>query len=174
MFVTRTMPAPSSSISTPGTYWALDTSTSDPDKFFAFTVAGADTGNVMPEADATIKAVQDAKWAGKPESIPNKGLMRFKNAASQNHFIVMAKLKKGKTYRDFKKWFAAAQDGPPGPSPVNFEIGLDSGVVSPGHSATFRYNLPKGDYVMLCFWPDAKMGGMPHAFMGMHRAITLK
>ena len=110
-----------------------------------------------------------------PASIPNKGLMTFKNNSSQNHFIVMAKLKKGMTYQDFKKWFAAIMDGPPtGPSPVNFEIGMDSGVVSPGHSATFKYNLPKGDYVMLCFWPDASMGGMAHAFMGMHRGITLK
>jgi hypothetical protein len=87
----------------------------------------------------------------------------------------MAKLKKGMTYQDFKKWFASSMDGPPsGPSPVNFGIGMDSGVLSPGHSATFKYNLPKGDYVMLCFWPDASMGGMPHAFMGMTRGITLK
>jgi hypothetical protein len=159
----------------PGDYWALDTNTNDPDKFFPFSVAGADTGNVMPEAGATIKAVQDTTWANKPASIPNKGMMTFKNKASQNHFIVMVKLKKGMTYQDFKKWFAASMDGPPsGPSPVNFDIGMDSGVVSPGHSATFKYNLPKGDYVMLCFWPDAAMGGMPHAFMGMHRGITLK
>lgn len=88
-----------------GTYWALDTNTNDPAKFFEFTVAGADTGNVMPTAGATIKAVRDTTWANKPASIPNKGLLRFKNAASQNHFIVMVKLKKGKTYRDFKEWF---------------------------------------------------------------------
>ena len=158
-----------------GDYWALDVNTNDPDKFFAFTVAGVETGNVIPAADATLKAVQDTTWANKPASIPNKGWMNFKNKATQNHFIVMAKLKKGMTYQDFKKWFAASMDGPPsGPSPVNFGIGMDSGVVSPGYSATFRYNLPKGDYVMLCFWPDASMGGMPHAFMGMHRAITLK
>ena len=159
----------------PGAYWALDTNTNDPDKFFAFTVEGADTGNVMPAGDATLRAVQDAKWAPKPASIPSKGLLTFKNKASKNHFIAMAKLKKGMTYQDFKKWFAAAIQGPPpGPSPVNFDIGLDSGALSPGHSETFKYNLPKGDYVMLCFWPDASMGGMPHAFMGMHRAITLK
>jgi len=157
----------------PGTYWAVDTNTNDPDKFFTFTAEGADTGRVMPEADATIKAVQDTTWARKPASIPHKGLLKFKNAATQNHFIAMVKLKKGKTYRDFKKWFAASENGPSGPSPVNFEVGLDSGVLSPGHSAEFRYNLPKGDYVMLCFWPDASMGGMPHAYMGMHRAITL-
>jgi hypothetical protein len=158
-----------------GDYWALDTNTNDPDKFFPFTVAGVETGNVMPAAGATIKAVQDTTWANKPASIPNKGLMTFKNKASQNHFIVMVKLKKGMTYQDFKKWFTASMDGPPsGPAPVNFDIGVDSGVVSPGLSATFKYNLPKGDYVMLCFWPDADMGGMPHAFMGMHRGITLK
>jgi len=159
----------------PGDYWALDTNTNEAGKFFAFSVAGVDTGNVMPESDATLRAVQDTTWANNPASIPNKGLMTFKNKASQNHFIVMVKLKKGMTYKDFKKWFAASMDGPPsGPSPVNFDIGMDSGVLSPGHSARFKYNLPKGDYVMLCFWPDASMGGMPHAFMGMHRGITLK
>jgi hypothetical protein len=157
-----------------GDYWALDTNTNAPGKFFPFTVAGVDTGNVMPTAGATIKAVQDTTWANKPASIPSKGLLTFKNAASQNHFIAMGKLKKGKTYADFKTWFAAAQNGPPGPSPVNFGLGISSGAVSPGYSATFRYNVPKGDYVMLCFWPDAEMGGMPHAFMGMHRLITLK
>ncbi len=159
----------------PGDYWAVDTNTNDPDKFYPFSAAGADTGNVMPAAGATLKAVQDTSWAKNPASIPNKGLLTFKNTASQNHFIAMAKLKKGMTYQDFKKWFASSMDGPPsGPSPVNFEIGMDSGVLSPGHSATFKYNLPKGDYVMLCFWPDASMGGMPHAFMGMTRGITLK
>ena len=39
---------------------------------------------------------------------------------------------------------------------------------------TADYKLPKGNYVMLCFWPDATMGGMPHAFMGMIREIKLK
>ena len=71
--------------------------------------------------------MQDTKWAAKPASIPNKGLMTFKNTASNNHFIVMAKLKKGKTYKDFKKWFAAAKQGPPGPSPVNFASASTAG-----------------------------------------------
>jgi hypothetical protein len=158
----------------PGTnYWAIDVNTNDPSKFFAFTVAGADTGNALPQAGATIRAIKAKTWAPNPASIPNKGLLRFKNAASNNHFIVLAKLKKGMTYRDFVKWFTT-EGGPAGPPPVNFNLGLDSGVVSPGHSAVFKYNLPKGNYVMLCFWPDASMGGVPHAFMGMHRPITLK
>ena len=37
-----------------------------------------------------------------------------------------------------------------------------------------NYSLPRGDYVLVCFWPDANMGGMPHAFMGMYRGIKVK
>jgi len=157
-----------------GSYWALDTNINDASKFLPFTVAGADTGNVLPEAGATLKARLATTWANKPASIPHRGLLHFKNAASNNHFVVLSKLKKGMTYGDFKKWIKSAQTGPGGPPPVNFSIGLDSGVVSPGYSATFSYNLPKGDYVLMCFWPDASMGGIPHVFMGMHRGITLK
>ena len=114
-----------------GDYWAVDTNGNDPDKFFAFTVEGLETGNIAPEAGGTLKAVQDTTWANKPESIPNKGLLRFKNAASQNHFIELVKLKKGATYKDFKEWFSAPE-GQGGPPPVNFDVGLASGVVEPG------------------------------------------
>ena len=82
----------------PGTYWAIDIGTNDPAKFFAFTVTGLDTGNVMP-ASATIKAKSAAKWANKPASIPNKGLLTFTNGASQNHFVEMAKLRRARRSR---------------------------------------------------------------------------
>ena len=61
-----------------------------------------------------------------------------------------------------------------GPPPVDFRVALDSGLVSPGQTVAMNYKLPKGDYILACFWPDASMGGMPHAFMGMYRGITLR
>ena len=155
----------------PGSYWALDVAGQD-NKFFAFTVSGVDTGNTMPTAP-TLKAKKATTWAGSPKSIPHKGLLTFKNISSNNHFIELAQLKKGKTYQDFKTWFAAIQEGGGGPEPFT-DVSLDSGILSPGHSAVFNYRLPKGKYVLFCFWPDASMGGMEHAFMGMHRPITLK
>ena len=79
-----------------GTYWAIDINTTDPAKFFAFTVAGVDTGNVAP-ASASVTAVDSTKWSKKPKSIPNKGMLTFQNKADQNHFLVMVKLMKGKT-----------------------------------------------------------------------------
>ena len=57
---------------------------------------------------------------------------------------------------------------------MDFSKSLSIGVVSPGLSETVDYKLPKGNYVMLCFWPDATMHAMPHAFMGMIREIKLK
>ena len=156
----------------PGTYWAIDVNTNDPDKFFEFTVAGADTGNVLPDS-VTLKAKGSTKFAKSPKSIPKKGMLTFKNAADQNHFLSMTKLKKGMDIRDFRKWLLAP-DGPAGPPPVDFSKTWDSGVISPGVSMTADYKLPKGNYVMICFWPDASMGGMPHAFMGMFREIKLK
>jgi hypothetical protein len=155
-----------------GSYWAVDINANKEEAFTPFTVAGLDTGNVMP-ASAKVKAVDSTKWSKKPKSIPNKGLLTFQNSADQNHFLDMVKLKKGKTLQDFEDWFLT--EGPPqGPPPVDFSKFLTSGVVSPGHSETFNYKLPKGNYIMLCFWPDASMGGMPHAFMGMYREIKLK
>ena len=154
----------------PGSYWALDIAGQD-NKFFAFTVSGVETGNTMPTAP-TLKAKKATTWAPSPKSIPHKGLLTFKNTSSNNHFVELAQLKKGKTYQDFKAWFAAIQEGAGGPEPFT-DVSLDTGVLSPGHSAVLSYRLPKGKYVLFCFWPDASMGGMEHAFMGMHRAITL-
>ncbi len=153
----------------PGSYIALDArARTNAAKWFAFTAAGEDTGGVMPEG-ATVKAVRSASWSKKPASIPHRGTMIFKNRASQNHFIVMVKMKKGATIQDVKE-FLMTEEGPP---PISFKRVLDSAVISGGQTVAFDYRLPKGTYAMMCFWPDASMGGMPHALMGMLRTIKL-
>lgn len=154
----------------PGSYIALDTwGKTNAAKWVTFTATGSETAASMPQG-ATVKATRSAKWAKKPKSIPNKGTLTFKNRSSSNHFVILAKMKKGATLKQIKQ-FLQTEDGPP---PVSFKHSLDTGVVSPGHTMAFDYRLPRGNYVMLCFWPDASMGGMPHAFMGMVRTIKLK
>lgn len=153
----------------PGSYIALDTmARTNAAKWFAFTAAGADTGAVMPQG-AVVKAVRSATWSKRPGSIPHKGTLTFKNRSSQNHFVVMVKMNKGATIQDVKE-FLMTEEGPP---PVNFRYVLDSAVISGGESVAFDYRLPRGTYAMMCFWPDASMGGMPHALMGMMRTIRL-
>jgi hypothetical protein len=155
-----------------GTYWALDGRNLKASAFVPFTVSGADTGATMPTGPK-LKAVQSTKWARKPASIPKKGLLTFKNFSDSNHFIVMAEMKPGKTIKDLRAWFRSAMEGEEGPPPMKFGSGLDSGVLSGGHTMAFNYSLSKGTYALMCFWPDESMGGMPHAFMGMIRTIKV-
>ena len=155
-----------------GSYYAADIERNRPSAFTAFTVAGADTGATMP-AGSSVKAIDNTTWAKGPRAIARKGMLTFKNRSSQNHFVGLVKLAKGKTVKDFADWVDAAAEGEEGPPPVDFSVSYDSGVVSPGQTVAMNYQLPKGDYVLACFWPDASMGGMPHAFMGMFRGIEL-
>jgi hypothetical protein len=154
----------------PGSYVALDTfGKTNAAKWVVVTVSGADTGASMPGGD-TVKAVQDAKWAKKPKAIDRKGTLTFKNRSSKNHFVLLVKMNKGATLPDLEE-FLMSEEGPP---PVDFSKSVESAVISGGESVAFDYRLPAGTYAMLCFWPDASMGGMPHAFMGMVRTIKLK
>lgn len=158
---------------TPGTYYATDIARNRPSAFTAFTVAGADTGATMP-AGPTIRAVKSASWAKNPKSIPRKGILTFKNFSSQNHFVGLVKLRPGKTVEDFGDWIDAQMEGQNSPPPVDFDQSFDGNVVSPGHTAATNYRLSRGNYILICFWPDASMGGVPHGFMGMYRGIKVK
>ena len=155
-----------------GSYYAADIERNRPSAFTAFTVAGPDTGAVMPQGP-TVKAIDSASWAKRPKTIARRGMLTFKNFSAQNHFVVLVKLRKGKTINDFAAWVDAVMEGEEGPPPVSFRVGFDGGLVSPGQTVAMNYRLPKGNYVLACFWPDASMGGMPHAFMGMFRGIKL-
>lgn len=166
--MTATLPADAS-----GTLMAIDTNARfKPSKILDLTIAG-DEVPATADYDATIRAKDATKWARKPASIPREGTVRFLNGATENHFMAMVKLRKGKTFEDWRAWVRKVKRGERAKPPVKFSVGLDSGVVSPSQEMTFDYSLPKGNYVLACFWPDASMGGMPHAFMGMSRPIKL-
>lgn len=155
-----------------GTYYATDIAKNRAGAFTQFTVAGVDTGAVMPSG-STVRAVKDRKWAKNPKAIARRGMLTFENFSSKNHFVELTKLKKGKSVADYKAWIDGLLSGEEGPPPVT-AVSYASGVVSPGKTVAMNYKLPAGKYVLACFWPDADMEGMPHAFMGMYRSIKLR
>jgi hypothetical protein len=157
-----------------GTYWAVDVAAQRPEasEFLTVRVSGERLSGSV-QADAVLRAVGEVDWARRPASIPARGRLTFRNDSTDNHFLGLTKLAKGKTMADFREWIEGAAQGVEAPPPVNFNIGTETGVVSPGKKMTMRYSLPAGNYVMVCFWPDADMGGMPHAFMGMYRGIRV-
>jgi hypothetical protein len=159
-----------------GHVWALDTNpaVTQAKKIDTFTARGS---RVSGNARATyiLRTVGEHTWANRPLSIPRAGVLRFANRSTDNHFIAMARLLPGKTIADFKAWANAIKNGGnPGPPPIDENVGMDSAVVSPGHAMAFHYSLPRGRYVLTCFWPDAGMGGIPHAFLGMSRELNVR
>lgn len=161
---------------TRGRVWALDTNPAVPmpRKIHTIMVSGSRV-NGNARATYIVRAVDEHTYAQRPHSIPQHGLLRFANRSTDNHFIAMAMLLPGKTVADFKAWVDAINSGQnPGPPPVKQQDGIDSAVVSPGHAMAFRYSAAPGRYILTCFWPDAEMGGEPHAFMGMFREINVR
>ena len=96
-------------------------------------------------------------------------MVKFANQADQPHFLVIQRVKDSTTNAKVRKFINSGGQG--NPSWV-LKASTESGVVSPGKSQLFRYDLPAGKYLVACFWPDY-FTGMPHAFMGMWKLVTL-
>jgi hypothetical protein len=103
-----------------------------------------------------------------PLTIPASGTTYFFNQADQPHFLEMQRVKAGTTAAEVRQFVKH----PAGPPPFGLHAGTGAGVLSPHTGEMMRYDLPKGEYLLACFWPD-RFTGMPHFFMGMWKLIHL-
>lgn len=130
--------------------------------------AGAVRKAPTPDVDGRIVARTGPKWGGSSH-LPAKGTFKFKNAdRTVPHFVILQQVPEGTT-TDQVLAFLQTEEGPP----PFLEGSLETGSLSPGRSMTVNYKLPPGQYVIMCFFPDPHMGGMPHALMGMLKMINL-
>ncbi len=95
--------------------------------------------------------------------------------ADDIHFLDIIPVAPGTTDKELQTYFdevvaGTAPKGPPAFAADGPEA--DSGLLSPGESQLFSYSLPAGTYALLCFITDPDTG-LPHAFMGMHKVVTL-
>lgn len=106
-----------------------------------------------------------------PKSAPHNGWTLFKDTSDEPHFLALQRVKPGTTRHMITHYF---KHGNPNSEP-SFAMpgGTSSAVISGGTQMLFHYNLPRGRYAMLCFWPSDETG-MPHAMMGMYRLINLR
>ena len=134
--------------------------------------AGATKKAPTPKTDGTVIAKQGPKWAGS-SMLPAEGSFLFKNKdRTVPHFVIMQQVTEGTTTDQVLE--ALQNDTGQGPPPPFFlQAGLETASLNPGRSMTVDYDLPPGQYVVMCFFPDPNMGGMPHALMGMLRMIHL-
>jgi hypothetical protein len=133
--------------------------------------AGARRTGKGPKTSGTLTALTGIRFGG-AASLPHRGNLMFKNKASDSpHFLELDQVQPGTTKQEILQYFQSGSNQPP---PFFIAPGIATEVVGPHQAMTMKYNLPAGTYAMLCFFPDPNMGGMPHAFMGMIRIITLK
>lgn len=133
--------------------------------------AAAGRRSPAPKHDAKVVSRTGPKWGGS-SSLPEKGTLLFKNADSTvPHFVLMQQVAEGTTVDQVMQALMSEEQGPP---PEWFRPGsMETGSLSPGRSMTVNYKLPPGQYALMCFFPDPKMKGMPHALMGMIKMVTV-
>lgn len=134
--------------------------------------AGAVKKAPTPKVDGKIIAKAGPIWAGS-STLPADGTFLFKNKdKTVPHFVILQQVTEGTTTDQVLE--ALQNDTGEGPPPPFFlQAGLETASISSGRSMTVDYDLPPGQYVIMCFFPDPNMGGMPHALMGMLEMIHL-
>lgn len=136
-----------------------------------FVVSGKAGSTKAPKTDGTIVATNGPSWAGSTH-LPAKGSLLFKNKRNTGvpHFIVLQQVAEGTTTDQVLEFLQSGDQGQP---PWALPAGMETASISPGRDMTVDYDLPPGQYVVMCFFPDPKMGGMPHSLMGMLEMIHL-
>jgi hypothetical protein len=121
----------------------------------------------QPTADLSI-TLTDYDFQLSQPLVAGTRVVRVENAGAQAHEIAIAALSPGKTLQDFITW---DQGGGRGPPPTGRWLGGVSALDAGGH-AQFTTTFVPGNYLLLCFWPDAK-DGKPHIVHGMAKQISV-
>ena len=118
-----------------------------------------------PTPDVTM-TLADYQFGLSTPLTAGKHVIKVDNAAAQPHEVLLFRLADGKTPEDFGKWGADYKGPPPG------EV---MGGVAPfksGQSLYLEVDLTPGNYLLVCFVPDAT-DGKPHVEHGMIMPITI-
>lgn len=105
-----------------------------------------------------------------PAILPASGWTRIYDRSDQPHFVVLNHVRKNTTNAMVRRYFASGGESQPA---FALRANTSAGVISPDRGETVHYSLPAGRYLLACYWPDDD-SGMPHAFMGMWKLVTLR
>ncbi|MGZ4497871.1 MAG: hypothetical protein ACXVWZ_10370 [Nocardioides sp.] len=132
-------------------------------------VTGTPQNRWMPVSHGPVNMVMPNRF-DTPHATAHSGWMRSTNKTDEPHFVDLNLVKWSTTPRQVKRFFDSGAQGHP-----SFGLGVSGGtlVIGPGHTVTWSYDLPRGKYVVDCFWPDDETG-MPHALMGMWHLTRLR
>jgi hypothetical protein len=116
--------------------------------------ASAEAPAPLPPSDMTLTLVDYAFSFSVPPTAGSH-VIRVENGATQAHEIALFRFLPGKGMDDLMAW----AEGYEGPAPMIAAGGVPA--FAPGQVVNMHVDLVPGDYVALCFVPDAA-DGMPH------------
>ena len=131
-----------------------------------FQVTSNKTSATEPAADMTIKTVDYGYEFATPVK-SGKHTVRVENVGPQAHEVVLVQLLPGKTVQEYIEW---EKGGEKGAAPGKSYGGLTA--LSKGLHGYFTTDLTPGNYLVLCYVPDAR-DGKPHYLHGMYRGFSV-
>ena len=123
------------------------------------------TSPSAPEADV-VMTLRDYSFQLSKSLTAGRHTFEVHTDAPQPHEVELIRLEPGKTAEDMLGWFEKMQGPPPG----HGMGGVSS--LAPGGTAYFTADLAPGNYMLICFAPDAK-DGKPHFVHGMVQTIQV-
>ncbi len=151
----------------PGTYYALSTEGRfDAKSVATIEVSGEESDDELPEADATVTAIE---YGFEAEELPSGAVqIDFENNGAQPHHLLASQLIGDSTAADVERFFKTEKGKPP----LRRE-GEATAVVEGGEGQTVTFDLKPGRYAFYCFISD-RQGGPPHIFKGMVDEFEVK
>ena len=153
----------------PGTYIGILTPQEGAPLTTTFT-AGEPSGAAAPQADVNVH-VEDLAFVLPDEIAAGPQTWQIENVGGQWHEMMIVKLSEGVSVDDLLTMLQS-EDAMSGPPPFEMMAGL--WPMGKGQRAWANFDLPAGEYTVICFVPDL-MGDMaPHAAHGMVRTLVVK
>ena len=156
----------------PGDYVGLVFQESGPPLTASFTAreaTGEATGAAEPSADVTAQ-LADFAFILPDEIAAGPQTWLIENTGAQWHEMGIVKLAEGTSVDDVVAMLSQPQqDGPPPFEDVAFLSPMGA-----GQRAWLTWDLPAGEYTVICFLPDLAGDMSPHAAHGMVRTLVVK
>ncbi len=131
--------------------------------------AGEPSGATLPAADVTVDLV-DFNFAIPAEITAGPKVWQISNQGEQWHEMAIVKLTEGATIDDVLAMLQSEEESS-GPPP--FEDVAFWSPNSPGETGYVTWDLPAGEYTVICFLPDLAGDMSPHAAHGMVANLTV-
>jgi hypothetical protein len=135
-------------------------------------VAGEPSGAAPPTPDIAVSLV-DFSFAMPDKVATGPQIWQIENAGEQWHEMPILKLNEGVTVEELMA--VMADVGPSGPEvPLPFEIVAFWSPMGAGEKAWVTWDLPPGEYTVICFLPDLAGDMSPHVAHGMIRTLVVE